>query len=415
MGEKPSSVLEFSEMATRSSAHDATAATVVPSPSMPLASSSALSQILAGIVAGSATAFSMSPFDVARTRMQVQATCLPPHLRARNGIDALRIIYANEGIRGYFRGYSSAALSIPLFWASYFPLYSAAKSKLAELTTPWAAYGELRDAGIHSGAAIIAAVISDALTMPLWVARTRLQTQSLHSEPGNTQYTGTWNALHTIYKAEGTRALYKGLVASWLGASHVAIQFPLYEKLKRVLMEAEGRASRSSPSFTTDTASAAPSASPVHAERPMRGTIDPEAFAELLTWELFDPTFAVPDADLVTRTMSSELAGKDGLRDRPYPSASSMVIASTTSKLVAALFTYPHETIRARLQDQRSFASLKYTGIWDCATRIAREEGFRGLYSGFSVNLMRALPACTVTFFTYETALANISKWQQSL
>lgn len=36
-----------------------------------------------------------------------------------------------------------------------------------------------------------------------------------------------------IYQREGWRAFYKGLTASFLGLSHVALQFPLYEYLKK--------------------------------------------------------------------------------------------------------------------------------------------------------------------------------------
>lgn len=45
-------------------------------------------------------------------------------------------------------------------------------------------------------------------------------------------YKHTFHALKCIYKVEGLKALYKGLIPSLVGVSHVVIQFPLYERLK---------------------------------------------------------------------------------------------------------------------------------------------------------------------------------------
>jgi len=49
------------------------------------------------------------------------------------------------------------------------------------------------------------------------------------------RYRHTWDAALTIYRTEGVAAFYRGLVPSLLGILHVAVQFPLYERLK-VLM-----------------------------------------------------------------------------------------------------------------------------------------------------------------------------------
>lgn len=59
-----------------------------------------------------------------------------------------------------------------------------------------------------------------------------LQTQS---ERTSYRYNNTIHAFATIAKEEGFRGFYKGLGPSLIGISHVAVQFPLYEKLKVVL------------------------------------------------------------------------------------------------------------------------------------------------------------------------------------
>jgi len=46
------------------------------------------------------------------------------------------------------------------------------------------------------------------------------------------RYNNTLHAFKTIAREEGIGGFYKGLGPSLLGVSHVAVQFPLYEKLK---------------------------------------------------------------------------------------------------------------------------------------------------------------------------------------
>lgn len=51
--------------------------------------------------------------------------------------------------------------------------------------------------------------------------------------PSAARYRNTLDAVTTIYRTEGFRAFYKGLLPSLMGVSHVAVQFPLYEKAKQ--------------------------------------------------------------------------------------------------------------------------------------------------------------------------------------
>ena len=60
----------------------------------------------------------------------------------------------------------------------------------------------------------------------------------VHSNPGGKQvfsYHSLEHGLETMVQQEGWRSLYKGLIPSFLGISHVAVQFPLYEQLKLFL------------------------------------------------------------------------------------------------------------------------------------------------------------------------------------
>ncbi|KAL7005050.1 hypothetical protein EMMF5_005414 [Cystobasidiomycetes sp. EMM_F5] len=70
------------------------------------------------------------------------------------------------------------------------------------------------------------------LTNPLWVIKTRFMTQNMH--PDRPKYRHTYEAFRQILRNEGVGALYKGLLPSLFGVAHVAVQFPLYERLKSI-------------------------------------------------------------------------------------------------------------------------------------------------------------------------------------
>jgi len=76
---------------------------------------------------------------------------------------------------------------------------------------------------------VSAAVVTDVITNPLWMIKTRLQTQGILGEHN---YRGIVHAARTIVEKEGLFALWAGVTPQLLGTVHVAIQFPLYEKLK---------------------------------------------------------------------------------------------------------------------------------------------------------------------------------------
>ncbi|KAG6471756.1 hypothetical protein ZIOFF_069202 [Zingiber officinale] len=115
----------------------------------------------------------------------------------------------------------------------YFTVYNQLKSLL---------HSHVDENKEHSiGANVLAAAGAGAATAittnPLWVVKTRLQTQGMRDdvEP----YKSMLSALRRITLEEGRKGLYSGLLPSLVGISHVAIQFPSYEKIKSYLARKE--------------------------------------------------------------------------------------------------------------------------------------------------------------------------------
>jgi hypothetical protein len=64
------------------------------------------------------------------------------------------------------------------------------------------------------------------------------------------------------------------------------------------------------------------------------------------------------------------------------------------------VITYPHVVIRTRQQDQRTPGMG--TSFVTMFKETVQREGFKGLYSGLRIDLIRVLPANAITFTTFE-------------
>ncbi|WIA09470.1 hypothetical protein OEZ85_008871 [Tetradesmus obliquus] len=182
-----------------------------------------------GAIAGALTATFVCPLDVLKTRLQVQRIASSQRVGIAGGLAG---IVRQEGFGGLYRGLTPTLMALLPNWAVYFTVYGRLKTTLT--TRPGGRTVPATPA-IHMTAAAGAGVATLIVTNPLWVIKTRLQTQHMAIGYGKASlrpYRGTFDALARITREEGLRGLYSGLAPSMAGICHVAIQFPLYEASK---------------------------------------------------------------------------------------------------------------------------------------------------------------------------------------
>ncbi|KAH8114619.1 mitochondrial carrier [Phellopilus nigrolimitatus] len=341
---------------------------------------SANNSMIAGAGGGLVASVATCPLDVVKTKLQAQ--------RARRGDKMYRGVFGTvkhivltDGLRGLYRGLGPTILGYLPTWAIYFAVYDGIKTRFGEEPLG-ASFGSSTSAhkdsliypaaqvkgyqpvmrehpwSLHILSAMMAGATSTAVTNPLWVIKTRFMTQP--SSEG--RYRNTLDAFLTIYRTEGPSAFYRGLFPSLLGITHVAVQFPLYEKLK-IWAQGETR----------------------------------------------------------------------------VPLTSSQILyCSGVAKMCASLATYPHEVVRTRLQTQRRLLAAaafprnqspgsglspdtleadvqhKRGGLIYTTKKIIHREGWRSLYKGLSVNLIRTVPNSAVTMLTYELLMRRLSSQMES-
>ncbi|XP_031563339.1 peroxisomal membrane protein PMP34-like [Actinia tenebrosa] len=201
----------------------------IPSSLKSVFSFSNLVHALSGAV-GSVTAMSVFyPLDTARTRLQVD-----DKRNSKGTIYVLREIVQDEGLMSLYRGLGPVLFS--LFCSNFLYFYTFNSLKAIFLRNRHASTSKQ---DLLFG--YIAGIVNVLVTTPLWVANTRLKLQGVKLRSQNLEsiatpkYTGIIDGICRISKEEGLGSLWNGIGSSVFLAGNPAIQFMVYESIKRFL------------------------------------------------------------------------------------------------------------------------------------------------------------------------------------
>lgn len=188
-------------------------------------------QLSSGLLAGATGAFVGTPAEIALVRMTADGR-LPPELKRnyKNVFNALSRIVSEEGFRALWTGCTPTIGRSMVVNMCQLASYSQAKARLI-------ASGYFKEGmPLHFSASMIAGLITTTASMPLDIAKTRLQ--NMKTVDGKPEFKGTVDVLVRVVKGEGFLALWRGFAPYYarLGP-HTVLTFIILEQLNSLYKE----------------------------------------------------------------------------------------------------------------------------------------------------------------------------------
>lgn len=286
----------------------------------------------------------------------------PPSPKYKGLFRTLSTIVKEDGIPGLYRGVVPITIGYLPTWAIYFVVYEDMRKLTMKNYSQYPFISNMFSA-------LTAGVFSTLLTNPIWVVKTRLMAQTA----GSWYYKGTIDAFHKMYTQEGIMSFYAGLGPALLGLLHVAVQFPLYEKLKDL--------------FNVD-------------DSKPKLTQVPRILASSAISKICASTLTYPHEVIRTRIQIQPNFKDTHANSGPLDNPSSS------------------RTFRRRFWPQSNHQNkslMKYRGIIQTAKTIFAEEGWRAFYSGLGTNMIRTVPASALTLLSYEIIASAIRSHRQTI
>ncbi|XP_027051054.1 mitochondrial substrate carrier family protein ucpB-like [Pocillopora damicornis] len=182
-------------------------------------------KVCSGAIAGAIGSAIACPTDVVKIRLMA----LPSGNKweYRHTFHAFQAIVANEGIRGLWTGVNATVKRSALVSATAVSSYDHAKHKILNA-------GLLQEGPVlHIMASSIAGFVTNCVSSPIDMVRTRYMNQKKDCNKKPLLYRGTIDCIAKTVHKEGLFGLYKGFIPNWTRTgTHTVVTFFVFEQLR---------------------------------------------------------------------------------------------------------------------------------------------------------------------------------------
>ncbi|KAJ1833925.1 Mitochondrial oxaloacetate carrier protein [Coemansia sp. RSA 2711] len=192
---------------------------------------------LAGSLASCGAVTFTNPFEVVKTRLQLQgelARAAPSAPRAYHNVaQAFWVIGKNEGLRGLQKGLGPGYMYQIMLNGTRLGFYEPAKNALYSAFTGRPSAGQSIMA-LNVAAGGLCGAAGAALGSPFFLVKTRMQSASSFAAVGHQHnYASSLDGLRRIWRAGGVRGLYRGMDAAMMRAgAGSSVQLATYDHFK---------------------------------------------------------------------------------------------------------------------------------------------------------------------------------------
>lgn len=161
-------------------------------------------RVLAGGLTGSLAQTVSIPFEVIKTRQQADGRMrlLGKEPRYRGPVDAVRKIWAAEGLAGFYTALSSSVWRAAIINAAGISSYDHTKQLVVRLL------GTDKGVAPQLAGSVVTGLVSAVVSAPLDVVKTRLMNNGA-------AYSGPNDCLRQLVRSEGVASLYKGFLPTY--------------------------------------------------------------------------------------------------------------------------------------------------------------------------------------------------------